>query len=213
MGPINVPSSFVGNNDPTAVLMLALANRVLKDIRELPWQVVLSTHTFATVASTSTYALPSTFDSFANLTQWDRTNYEKMEGPVSPVLWEALRSGNVTSVGIVSYFRISGSLFEIYPTPSAVATIAYQFYSNQPITSKTEFSDDTDVSLIYEDLITLGLKYLWRRAKGLDWAADEKDYRRAIDVRQAKDGGKNVIRFGPPRETPMLNIPDVGFGS
>lgn len=215
IGMVNVPSSFVGNTNPTAVQMVALANRVLKDLQDHKWQVVLSTHTFSTVASTSAYALPSDFESFANMTQWDRTNYEDVEGPVSPAVWEALRSSNLYASGIKRYFRVAAGQFEIYPTPDAADTIAYQYYSNQPITSKTEFSDDTDVSLIYEDAITLGLKYYWRRAKGLDWAADERDYRRKIDIKQANDGGKPVLRFGGPALSPLSggNIPDTGYGS
>lgn len=215
MGMIAVPSSFVGNSNPTSVQMVALANRVLKDLQDHRWQVVLETHTFSTSNGTSTYALPSDFESFANLTQWDRTNYEDVEGPVSPAVWEALRSSNLYVSGIKRYFRVAAGLFEIYPTPDGTDTIAYQYYSSQPVTSKTEFTDDTDVSLIYEDIIVLGLKYYWRRAKGLEWASDERDYRRKIDAFQAKDGGKGILRFGGTAGLPLSggNFPDTGFGS
>lgn len=213
IGMVAVPSSFVGNTNPTAVQMLALANRVLRDISDYKWQIILSTYTFSTSNGVSTYALPTDFDSFANLTQWDRTNYEAMEGPVSPGVWEAIRSGNVVATGIKRYFRVGAGLFEIYPTPSSTDTIAYQYYSTYVITGKSEFSDDTDVSLVYEDVIVLGLKYYWRDAKGLDSTSTERAYRRKIEHLQGKDGGKDVLRFGS-RPMPQLggSIPEVGFG-
>ena len=215
IGNIAVPTTFVGNADPTAVQVLALANRVLKELQEYKWQIVLSTHTFTTTNGVGSYALPADFESFADMTQWDRANYEDIEGPVSPSLWEALRSSNLYVSGIKRYFRVAGGLFEVYPTPNNdTDTIAYQYYSNQPIALKSSFSDDADVSKIYEDLITLGIKYYWRDAKGLDSSKAERDYRRKIDSFQAKDGGKQVLRFGFSPSFPAQggNIPDTGIG-
>ena len=71
----NVPSSIVGNTDPSAVQLLALANRAGRSLAlDHKWQRLLATHSFATFASTADYALPSDFHRFANITSWDRGN-------------------------------------------------------------------------------------------------------------------------------------------
>src|SRR5690242_11912595 len=89
VGDYAVPSSIVGNTDPTAVQLLALANRAGRTLAlDYRWQALLTTYTFPTVASTADYALPTDFNRFANLTPWDRTNYAQLEGPVSAQRWE-----------------------------------------------------------------------------------------------------------------------------
>ena len=99
IGDFAVPSAIVGSTDPIAVQLLALAQRSGKTLAaDHKWQVLLKTYTFPTVASTATYALPTDFKSFANITQWDRTNYWEVEGPVSPQKFEALRSSSVSGI-------------------------------------------------------------------------------------------------------------------
>lgn len=214
VGQVNVPSSIVGNTDPAAVQLLALANRTGKILAlDFRWQALLTTHTFATVNGTTDYSLPSDLHAFAGLTFWDRTNIEQCEGPVSAVLWEGLRSGNIIGVGLRKYFRVAANLFSIYPTPTAADTIAYQYWSKNWITGKTEFSDDTDQPLIDADLITLGLKWRWRMAKGLAYDEEKADYQMRLDALQAIDGGKNILRFGRVEPAaPALNIPETGYG-
>lgn len=213
-GQVAVPSSIVGNTNPLAVQLLALANRSARIIAlDYRWQALIATYTFPTVAGTADYALPSDLHAFANLTFWDRTNIEQCEGPVSPVMWEALRSGNVFGIGLRKYFRIAGGLFSIYPTPADVATVAYQYYSTNWITGKTEFSDDSDAPLIDADLITLALKWRWRAAKGLAYDQEQADYLGRLEALQGKDGGKNVLRFSRGGQAmPVLNVPESGIG-
>jgi len=213
-GQVNVPSSIVGNTNPLAVQLLALANRSGRTLAlDYRWQALITTYTFPTVAGTTDYALPSDLHAFANLTFWDRTNIEQCEGPVSPVMWEGLRSGNAIGVGLRKYFRVAGNLFSIYPTPAAAETVAYQYYTANWHNGKDQFSDDTDAPLIDADLITLDLKWRWRAAKGLAYDQEKADFLGRLEALQAADGGKNILRFGRSGlGAPVLNIPETGFG-
>jgi len=215
IGSINVPSTIVANTDPLAVQILALAQRSLKTIAlDYKWQVLLATHTFSTANGTATYALPADYHRFANLTFWDRTNYEMIEGPVSPAKFEYLRSSSTASVGMWKYFRIAADLFAIYPTPSAVETIAYQYYSKYPITGKAAYSADSDTPLIDEDLLTIDLRWRFLQAKGLDFEHEKQEYMGRLAALIIRDGGKDAIRFGGPRSaSPYGNLPDMNFGS
>lgn len=215
-GQFNVPDTIVGNTDPAAVQLLALANRAGRSIAyDNTWQILSKSYTFPTNDGTENYALPSDFYAFINMTYWNRTTYREMVGPVSAAFWEMLKSGNFAAAGINLYFRIYGNLFYIYPTPTSADTIAYQYKSSQWISGKTEFSVDADVPLIDADLITLGVRWRFLASKGLrENAADAKaEYDARLASLLEKDGGKDVISFS--RSVVDLtrdNIPDTGFG-
>lgn len=213
-GDFDVPSSFIGNSNPTAVQLLALARRSLKVIGlDYRWQALIATHTFSTADGTETYALPTDFHAFAALTFWDRSNYLRMQGPVTNQLWEAIKSGQQVSAGISKFFRIAGNLFYIYPVPGAIETIAYQYYSNYLVTgNKTTFTDDGDTALVDEDLLTLGVRWRFLAAKGAPYAAVLAEYQDRLDALQARDGGRNMIDYLGPRFE-MDNIPETGVGA
>ena len=172
-GEFNVPSTIVGNNDPTAVRLLALANRTGRWImKQNTWQSMVSTYTFPTVAGTSDYALPSDIDRFLNLTFWDRTYYRYVKGPISAAEMELLRSSRIAMASqFYSYFRIVGNMFSIYPTPASVRTFAYQYVGKNWVVadgdstpSKEYFTADNDTCVFGDDIMVLGLKERFQSA-------------------------------------------------
>lgn len=213
-GRFNVPASIVGNSDPTAVQLLALANRTGRTLAyDNTWQFLVKVYTFSTANGTASYALPSDFHHFIDLTYWDRTNTTQMVGPVSAAVWEELQSGNVVGAGIRKYFRVYGNLFYIYPTPSASDTIAYQYYTKNWISSKAAFDTDSDAPLIDEDLLTLGVRYRFLSAKGLPYQGPYDEYSRRLASLLEKDGGKSIISFGRRLARDRYEgIPETGFG-
>lgn len=214
IGDYDVSTTIVGNSNPTAVQMLALANRSGQQLcKRYKWQVLLITYTFSTSNNTATYALPSDFQRFSNITQWNRSQYKAMQGPVSADFFETLRSGNLVSAGAVQYFRIAGSLFAIYPTPTATETIAYQYYSNQWISGKSAFTLDADVPLLDADLIIQDLRWRFLSAKGLPHDEERQEFMDSLAALQADDGGKDIIQFGGAGRMVGDNLPDAGFGS
>lgn len=214
IGKFSVPTTIVNNADPTAVQLLALANRTGRILAEdYRWQVLLTDYTFVTADGTAAYALPSDFQRFANITFWDRTNDHDMVGPLPPAQWETLQSGGVVGAGIRKYFRIAGSQLSIYPTPTATETIAYQYYSTNWISGKAAFTLDADVPLIDSDLIRLGVKYRFLASKGLPYEEEKDEYERRRDSLQAADGGAMVLSFGARRSPFSDNLPESGFGT
>lgn len=215
-GQFTVPETIVGNADPTAVQLLALANRAGRTLaNDYRWQVLLTTHTFDTVASTESYALPSDFGRFANLSFWDRTNYWAVRGPVTAIEWQARKSSSIASVsGMNKAFRIAGGLFYIDPVPDAVETIAFDYWSSYWISGKAAYALDADVALIDEDVITLELKWRWLQAKGDSFENEKREAEMRRESVLAADGAKDAIRFsdaGGYRERGG-NLPETGFG-
>lgn len=214
MGKFVVPSTIVGNSDGTAVRCLALANRAGRAIGlDHAWQALLTSHTFNTSNGTADYALPTPFHRFANLTQWDQTNNEVLRGPVSPSEWNVLtQSAVVVGSPLCSYFRIAGNLFSITPTPTSTRTIGYDYYSAYWVQGKTEFTADADIPVIDADLLTLGLRWRLLAALGDSFENERAEYLERLNALQAKDGGRDAIRFGSARVDPYGNLPTTGFG-
>lgn len=221
----SVPATIVSNTDPTAVRLLNLADRTGRALKALhAWQAMNQTYTFPTVASTGTYALPSDFQRFLNLTQWDRTNYTNVRGPVSAAEWEVLRSGNLSSASTIpSFFRIAAGVFAIYPTPSDVRTIAYQYIGTSWIVAsggssatKEYFTVDTDTCIFDDDLMVLGIKERMEAvALGIDFVPSP-ELNAMTGAAIAADGGKGTITFGPPASLYGVlgggNLPVSDFG-
>src|SRR5262245_36207707 len=110
IGGFDVPPSFFTSNKPTAVQCVALANRAGKTIeQDVRWAELVTEHTFTTTASTATYALPSDFRAFANMSQWDRTNNWRLTGPVPSMVWQWLNSGIAVASTTTKWFMIRGA--------------------------------------------------------------------------------------------------------
>ena len=225
-GNIGVPSSFVGSTDPTAVRTLALARRAAREIGlDYDWTDLRETHTFNTAASTQNYSLPDDYHHFADGTFWDNANDRPVMGPVTARDWQWFQSGIASPVGINKAFRVSGGNIQIYPTPSAVEELVFQYYSDEFVTlaaggTGNDFADDADTTVFDEDLLLLGIKWRVLAADGFLGSTIQEvrnsneysEYKERLNSLQGKDGGSSTIMF-QQREYAPGNIPDTGFGS
>lgn len=222
IGGFDVPSSFYGNTNLTATQCVALANRAGRTLQaETRWSELLTEHTFTTTASTATYAKPSDFRAFANMSQWDRTNSWRLTGPTSSFVWQWLKSGISVFASNTRFFAVRGAYIHIYPTPTVTGdTIAFDYYSNAWITKQldssniTEWSSDNDTARIDEDIITLSLKWRFLQAKGMPYEPEYKEYETIVESMKEDNGGRGAINLsGMPGLGEFGNIPDTGFGS
>lgn len=195
------PSSIVGNSDGTAVLLLALANKAIKTLARMPWQALQKEHTFSTVASTETYALPSDYGWYQNDTAWDRSNYWNMRGSLSPAAWQWYKSG-IMSTTPRSRFRVRGNLVYIDPIPSSVRSIVIEYVSNKPVTDGvsffTGFTADTQTSLIDEYLLELEVTWRFLERKGFAYE-------------EAKNESDTQVMLGLGHDTPSMSV-NLGSG-
>ena len=98
----DAPSSVIGSSDDTAIQMLALANKGGQQLAKRGkgiggWAILQTEHTFTTTSGTAEYALPSDFEALIDDTLWDRTNFWKLRGPISPSEWQRLKSSVLAS--------------------------------------------------------------------------------------------------------------------
>lgn len=219
----DAPSSIIGNTDPTAVRLLRLATRVGNILSTKNWHILIKPYTFTTTASEPQYALPSDFRSFVNNTAWNQTTDQPIY-MISPSQWSYEKSAVTTSfydrsrlLGDDASPSI-GQKFSIHPTPSAVETIRYEYYSKNWLTNaagdteRSSFSLDTDVPIFDDELFTMGV--IWRMLKsiGQQYFEEKTDFDRQLEIALAQSGGTENLHADGNFAT-LSNIPETGFGS
>lgn len=215
----DVPSSFYGSNNLTAKRCLALVRRTGATLeRQYRWSELIDTYTFETVSGTGTYDLPSDFRTFANMSQWDRTNIRPMVGPTPGFVWQWLKSGIAAGSTIETWWRLEGAnSFVLHPVPTTTRTLAFDYYSKNWITKQldgsttSEFASDNDTCRLDEELLTLALKWRFLQSLGMPYEPEYREYEQVLEDRIADGGGKGMINLGR-RTMRMTNLPDTGFG-
>ncbi len=205
---VSVPATIVSNNETTAVRLLALAKREITTLsRNVPWQGLIEEHTFTTVAleaQTTATPIPTDFDYFIRGTTWNRTLLQQLDGPKTPAEWQHLKAVDQSTGNAAQKFRRRGDLFLIHPTPSAGDTIAFEYAIDTPVessggTAQTNWQADTDVAKIPEELVTMGLKWRFRMAMGMDYSDDLRDYVIQVEKALLRDNDQpnvNIAGFG-----------------
>jgi len=128
-----------------------------------------------------TYPVPSGFDWFNNSTMWDRTNHWRLIGPDSPQQDQYQRSG-IVPMGPRRHFRKVGpypNTFRIWPPPAEITSplqLVFEYLSIDAVAVLGDASDgatfaqyfvnDSDTSLLDENAIINGIKWLFKRRPG-----------------------------------------------
>lgn len=126
-----------------------------------------------------TFPEPSGFDWFQNRTMWDRTNQWELIGPDSPQIDQWHRSGIVTT-GPRRHFRQVGPFannFRIWPPPNEITSplqLVFEYMSLNAVRVEGSasvfaqyFANDTDTSLLDENAIIMGIKWMFWEIKGM----------------------------------------------
>lgn len=213
-----IPSSIIGNDDDTALTVKRAATKTGRELAaKIRWQALLGEHTFNTVAATSNYSLPTDYDQFAS-PLWDRTSDWELLGPATPKMWQALQSATI-SVSLRYWYRVAGNFIQLYPTPTAVGTIAFDYFSRYYCATSggvaiQDWAADSDLCRIDGELMVLGVVYYFKKAKGLPFAEEKADYMSAILDYQGNDTPKGRVDLSGMTVDPLGgNIPETGFGS
>jgi hypothetical protein len=178
--------------------------------------------------ATESYALPSDLGHLIVQTEWDRNFRWQLLGPLDAQEWQVIKSG-ISPVGPRMRFRIMQGQFYINPVGSSstlfIDTIAYEYVSSwwtalagaPTVGASNTWQNDTDVSLISEDLMVMSLKWRFLKAKGLDWEKEEKDYMVKFDrIAGRAASARNLplnARASGMRLLNSQNVPDSGFGT
>lgn len=201
---IPVPSTVFASTDDQVIQLRALLNQSGMEMSSAAdWVRLQTQHSFTTTATeVQADGLPDDFDHFMNNTMWDRTTDRPVYGPLNAVEWQREKAGP-TFTSVYYAFRIRGTDFLLTPTPSAGDEIYYEYITTKWAETAagvgiTEFSTDTDVSRMPEELHTLDLIWRFKAAKGLDYNPEFLTFQRELDEHAGRSGGAPVLNMSLP---------------
>ena len=124
----------------------------------------------------------------------------------------------MVTISINDRYRIRGSDrdFFIEPTPTAVETIAYEYYSdnyceNAGGTDLNVWTADTDTGLVDEEFFELSLIWRLLNRMGLPYVEEKAEYQRAFNQMIAQINPQKVYMDG--NFPASSNLPDSDFTS
>lgn len=174
------------------------------------------------------YPLPSDLAYLIVQTEWDRNFRWQLLGPLDAQEWQVIKSG-ISPVGPRMRFRIMQGMFYINPVGSATTVyndnIVYEYVSNAwvavqaapTVGTQTAYQNDTDISLINEDLIAVAVKWRFLKAKGLEYMPDRAEYEAKKDKITGRSASSRSLplnsRASGLRLLNSQNVPDTGFGT
>jgi hypothetical protein len=176
--------------------------------------------------SQDTYPEPADFDRFINKTWWDRTNHWSLLGPDSPQMDQWHRSG-IVAFGPRRHWRQIGNPaavnnYRLWPPPSEIINplqLVFEYVSNNAVsvagstsTFSPLFANDTDIPVLNDRAIIMGIKWRFWEQKGFDWTSKRTDYDRFVQRLIARDGGRKSLMLASKPASILINSYQVQDG-
>lgn len=205
------PTSMVSSSDLQVIQLMNLLNTEGSELAARSasgWQALVQEKTFTTVATEDQGLLVGgtilqTTDNYRHIlneTIWNRSKRIPLFGPRAPRVWQGFKA--LTFAGPFGEYRIRGGHLLILPTPAAGDTLAFEFVtrnwlvSSDGTTYRDRIADDADAPLLDTEVIQAGLRWRWKRAKGLDFAEEFSGYEARVIDALARDGTKARLSLG-----------------
>ena len=200
------PSTLIGNTDATAVQILALLNEEVLEQTTKPWQVLKAQANWVSLATEAQGSISTLFPnmlSITNDTLWNRSLKRPIFGPLSAQQYAQNKAFYQT--GPWSQYYIEQGIMMFYPAPVAGQAIWAEYQTNLVANlfaggQGSAFVDDRDSCIVDEEMVTLGIIWRFKAAKGLEYAEDVNKYENRRDDLLARDATK-----------PVLNLDGTGF--
>ena len=218
---IPTPATVMGSTDPQVIQLRSLLEEEGASLsRRGDWESLTFEATHTTLAAEDQGAIATIasngYRHIKNETLWDRT--DQLPVPlINSTAWQRLKA--TVSAAPRFRYRIRGGKLLMTPTPPASHTLAFEYVSKNWIlgadlvTYKSAFTLDTDTLLLDEPLLTLGLRWRWKKEHGLEYAEDFRDYEMQVADFLGREGGKPVIALDNrgERSRPGVIVPEYSW--
>lgn len=206
-----IPTAVVISNDDMLLQIVGLLNEVLDDLEQRKAYSFLQVEaTFNSVAGEAQGALTTLAPGYVKLLDnllFNRTSGEVIFGSIPSLDWQVEKAG-IYSISLTQ-FRIQNGNLYLLPVPAEGSTIAFEYQSRYSVidnstTLKQYFTADNDTCKYPDALLIAGLRWVWRREKGLRFG----EYFRSYEVMVANLGGRDT----PARSIDMSSCAETGPG-
>lgn len=203
---ITVPNTATGSSDPQVIQLVALLNEEGKELAQRrEWQALTQEATFTTVATEDQGAITTIAPGMKyiiNDTIWNRDLRRPVFGPLGAQRWQQLKA--MAMQGPWNQFRIVVNQLKMIPAPAAGQSCYFEYVTKNWCyatsgSTKAAFTEDEDETYLDEALLTLGLRWRWKAAKGLEYAEDFNSYERQVMDAMARDGGRDLLNYSDTR--------------
>ncbi|TXH44517.1 MAG: hypothetical protein E6Q97_32440 [Desulfurellales bacterium] len=217
------PNAVATSSDQLAQQLFSLANDTLEELCDMDWPVLRRTWDLYTVISTEQYDTPTDFKKLSPAAFWNQDQKYRVRGALTSQEWRKERAVQTTS----RYkFTFGGDteLLKITPAPTVVELLKIDYFTNYRAVSADGvdygelFQLDTDIPLVPDDLVRMGLKWRIKHAKGLEYGEDYNLYeskRKEKLAQQLSLGDIDVAVRNAYATDPYITdgyIPQDGFG-
>jgi hypothetical protein len=199
---ILAPNAALTSADQQIIQIVELANEEGQELAErYPWQQLQTEATFTTLAAQlqgSLATIAPNYKYIVDNTIWNRTLRRPVYGPKSQQDWQQNKATQIN--GPFNAYRIMGDSINFYPTPAAGQICAFEYISRNWITTNAGtgsaiWTNDADTPKLDDQLITLGIIWRWKQAKGLDYAEDFAKYERRVADAMGRDASKPILNM------------------
>ena len=199
---LDVPVSLVSSSDKQALQLWGLANEICTDlVTRFQWQDLTEQCTFTSIAAENQGAVAtlasSGFLSIIDETIYDRTLRIPIFGPLNNTQWQARQA--LPATGPIYQYRIRSGHLYFNPAIPAGHTIAFEYKTKNivvavdGVTYQELFQADTDSLRLPSTLLTAGLRWMWKKEKGLEYGEELAAYERLVANLSAHDGGRRTL--------------------
>ena len=229
---IDRPTTLANPTDAGDRQKASIANRCgLIVANDADWEILQRLHLFNSIQGQAEYDLPEDYLKLTIDTVWDRSQLTPMQGPLSPALWQTIKSGLIGNGIYFTRYRVVRSqattvpkkVFIVDPaSPNTGSPLVFEYQSDHFAAladlSETynQFINDTDVFLLPHNLLLLCFKWRWRRENGLEYSTYLEEYNQELDKYVAKDRpSPGFSMTGADYRQNFLgwaNIPDTKYG-
>lgn len=200
---LDSPSTVIGNSNKGVLQFKGLMHEVITDItgRGQVWPILRKEATFTTLAAESQGSVTTIaaygFKYIIPGTMYNRSLKSPVLGPRGAADWQEYTA--IAAAGPFSSYRLMSGTLCLQPNPTAGETVAFEYASDWAIlatdgtTWKKRFTADTDYFALNEDLLLLGLRWKWKKEKGLAFVTEKQDYEALLAQEMGNDSNKGEL--------------------
>lgn len=210
------PAAAASSGDDQTLQLVGLLNEVLEDLEERKaFTFLQAVALFQSNGHSNQGPLTDIAVGFVKLMTpiFNRTTAEIIPGPISAESWQANEAGMYTISS--TEFRVIGTNLYLKPAPPAGQLLSFEYQTNITVknpsdgTYKQYFTRDTDTCLYPAKVLIKGLRWIWKKEKGLRYAEDFRSYEVAVTNMAGVDGwNKDIDIAGPDEHKPGIFVPE-----